>query len=88
MFADDTILFFHAKVEKVRNIMKCFELDQEWSGQRINASKSGIIYLDNCVDETRWLLNGTLEMKLCGYSMASWRLDGEIHLQSGPGYLD
>uniref|UniRef100_A0A803PAD0 Reverse transcriptase domain-containing protein n=1 Tax=Cannabis sativa TaxID=3483 RepID=A0A803PAD0_CANSA len=47
LYADDSIFFYHATVANSENLMKCIRTYEEWSGQRVNKQKSGLIFSPN-----------------------------------------
>uniref|UniRef100_A0A803QLX3 Reverse transcriptase domain-containing protein n=1 Tax=Cannabis sativa TaxID=3483 RepID=A0A803QLX3_CANSA len=46
-YADDSIFFCNATVANSENLLKCIHTYEEWSGQRVNKQKSGLVFSPN-----------------------------------------
>lgn len=51
LFVDDSIIFGRANVEKIRRVKRMLEVYEEASGQKINLSKSDIVFSADVGDE-------------------------------------
>ena len=48
MYADDIMLFAKANSSEVKALDVCFDTYCDWSGQRVNRNKSGMIFSKWC----------------------------------------
>ena len=78
MFADDTILFFRARQDEVCAIWSCISKYQEWSGQRVNIQKPGLMFSKNCSERRKRDISGFLGIQEC---------DKEIYYLGNPLFL-
>uniref|UniRef100_A0A803NZ18 Reverse transcriptase domain-containing protein n=2 Tax=Cannabis sativa TaxID=3483 RepID=A0A803NZ18_CANSA len=46
-YADDSIFFCNATVANSENLLNCIRTYEEWSGQRVNKQKSGLVFSPN-----------------------------------------
>uniref|UniRef100_A0A803NT67 Reverse transcriptase domain-containing protein n=1 Tax=Cannabis sativa TaxID=3483 RepID=A0A803NT67_CANSA len=52
-YADDSIFFCNATVANAENLLKCIHTYEEWSGQRVNKQKSGLVFSPNTTRSCR-----------------------------------
>jgi hypothetical protein len=62
-FADDLLIFSKAIPTSARSILDCLASYQAWSGQKINYSKSGVIFSKNTTGQTSANLCHLLNLK-------------------------
>ena len=65
MFADDIILFCRARNDEVRAVWRCITKYQEWSRQKVNIKKSGLMFSNNCSEGKRREIIGVLGIQEC-----------------------
>ncbi|KAM6584506.1 hypothetical protein CsatB_011508 [Cannabis sativa] len=60
MYADDTFLFCEANIDEINMVQDCLRKYSEWSGQKINASKSATVFSKNTCSEVKVMINNLL----------------------------
>lgn len=65
MLTDDTIFYRRATKEEVSGTWKCVGKYLDWTGQKVNLHKLGLIFSKNCMEERKDGINAMLNMKEC-----------------------
>ena len=63
MYADDIMVFARANYREVKILDDCLDTYCTWSGQKVNQSKSGLIFSKLVTQAKRRELKGLLAMK-------------------------
>jgi hypothetical protein len=88
LFADDLMIFAKAKANEASSILKCLNKYEEWSGQKVNTSKSSIFLSKNCTPSSVSFILSILNLHQIPSKARHLGLPLFFHRNKGAAFVD